>query len=51
MGESKCLIFVNKKKQKNFDPVGAGTAGDQARKDQKFFGCFFQKRTSSLFVA
>jgi hypothetical protein len=39
---------LQKKKQKNSCPVGLGTAVVIARKDQKFFGSFFQKRTACL---
>jgi hypothetical protein len=43
---------VNKKKQKNFIyfwPVALGHAGlDGTVPEQKFFGSFFQKRTSFL---
>jgi hypothetical protein len=45
----KALLFVNKKKQKNFlsngDSARATTPLPQGEK--KFFGSFFQKRTPS----
>jgi hypothetical protein len=42
---------VNKKaprrgKQKNFCPAGVGDSRANARRKQKFFGSFFQKRTA-----
>jgi hypothetical protein len=37
------LLFVNKKKQKYFAPVGVGTAVAKAHSKQTFFASFFQK--------
>jgi hypothetical protein len=49
-GSKQALLFVNKKKQKNFGcrtwGFGANTA--HGPKDKKFFGSFFQKRTTSF---
>jgi hypothetical protein len=46
------LLFLKKKKQKDFAPFGrsriAPPVPDCAAKEQKFFGSFFQKRTSFL---
>jgi len=44
----KALLFVNKKKQKNFDTLDPGGFTTRAQKEQKFFGSFFQKRTFFL---
>jgi len=45
--EQKVLLFVNKKKQKNFDFFDVALSLPHTREaDQKFFGSFFQKRTS-----
>ncbi len=45
MAEGK--LFVNKKKQKNFElqVIGVGSTNANDLKFQKFFGSFFQKRT------
>jgi hypothetical protein len=43
------LLFVIKKKQKNFGPAGCGSGRANARGKQKFFGSFFQKRTAFFF--
>jgi hypothetical protein len=45
----KDLLFVNKKKQKNFMTLGHGRWRwkAHAQKSRKFFGSFFQKRTAS----
>jgi hypothetical protein len=44
------LLFVNKKKQKNFlnwrAGLGNGPSQKQGPGKQKFFGSFFQKRTA-----
>jgi hypothetical protein len=41
------LLFVNKKKQKNFDFFDVASPVPQGcEAEQKFFGSFFQKRTS-----
>jgi hypothetical protein len=46
------LLFVNKKKQKNFAPLGLGIwlgrCHTHRPEEQKFFGSFFQKRTAYL---
>jgi hypothetical protein len=46
------LLFVNKKKQKNFYTSGQRLMRFQRHtqppEGQKFFGSFFQKRTASL---
>ncbi len=46
--ESKNLLFLKKKKQKDFAPFGTERAARSVPKEQKFFGSFFQKRTASL---
>jgi hypothetical protein len=50
MKEKEALLFVNKKKQKNFYSLGRrpwALAVQTARSsEQKFFGSFFQKRTA-----
>jgi hypothetical protein len=43
------LLFVNKKKQKNFDLLKhLALADTNPAKKQKFFASFFQKRSASL---
>jgi hypothetical protein len=44
------LLFVNKKKQKNFVTLGPGrdVANAHGPESKEFFGSFFQKRTASL---
>jgi len=37
------LLFVNKKKQKNFDSCGLWHCRCQIPQDKKFFGSFFKK--------
>jgi hypothetical protein len=41
-------FFEKKVAKKTFRPVGFGTSGATAGRKQKFFGSFFQKRTSCL---
>jgi hypothetical protein len=50
MKASKNLLFLKKKKQKDFlcGGMGCGGAHAHAPEYQKFFGSFFQKRTASL---
>jgi hypothetical protein len=45
--KNKGLLFVNKKKQKNFElwGMGCGAANAHGPRFQKFFGSFLQKRT------
>jgi hypothetical protein len=43
-------FFFEKKKQKTFAELGHGWWNQQGLKDQKFFGSFFQKRTSYFTV-
>jgi hypothetical protein len=45
--QGRILLFLKKKKQKDFSPFGVwiGTNGE------KFFGSFFQKRTRFLCLA
>jgi len=46
-GRKKGLLFVNKKKQKNFYFfVGTLPVPHAREAEQKFFGSFFQKRTA-----
>jgi hypothetical protein len=45
MPGKKILLFVNKKKQKNFLLLAHGADHRRAPKWKKFFGSFFQKRT------
>jgi hypothetical protein len=49
-GSEEALLFVNKKKQKNFltwdNACGAVVASCAVPGAQKFFGSFFQKRTA-----
>jgi hypothetical protein len=47
------LLFVNKKKQKNFSSIGVygGTAPPLPQGGWTFFGSFFQKRTLPHFLA
>jgi len=40
----KNLLFVNKKKQKNFVNWSAPAIGGALQREQKFFASFFQKR-------
>jgi hypothetical protein len=42
----KQLLFVNKKKQKNFFTLDRGVGNTRGPEEQKFFGSFFQKRTA-----
>jgi hypothetical protein len=44
----KGLLFVNKKKQKNFIRWHPSFLGKTGAKGEKFFGSFFQKRTCFL---
>jgi hypothetical protein len=50
--EGRKQFFFEKKNQKTFAPFGrsltAAPPSDSAPKEQKFFGSFFQKRTSFL---
>jgi hypothetical protein len=41
-------FFFEKKNQKTFGPAGCGNGDAKAPNEQKFFGSFFQKRTSSF---
>jgi len=44
------LLFVNKKKQKNFDFFDVSLSVQHGPEgEQKFFGSFFQKRTACVF--
>jgi hypothetical protein len=43
--KKKELLFVNKKKQKNFDYFWPVALERPREAEQKFFGSFFQKRT------
>jgi hypothetical protein len=45
---SKILLFLKKKKQKDFCPFGPGARQALGIRDEKFFGSFFQKRTCLL---
>jgi len=45
-GKGRSLLFVNKKKQKNFENLGWDSNVEYIHW-QKFFGSFFQKRTLS----
>jgi hypothetical protein len=48
----KGLLFVNKKKQKNFDFFDVPRTMPNGREaEQKVFGAFFQKRTAFLTLA
>jgi hypothetical protein len=44
----KGLLFVNKKKQKNFLFIGTVPKPGTVPQWMKFFGSFFQKRTASF---
>jgi hypothetical protein len=44
----KGLLFVNKKKQKNFFNLDRAVETSSGPAEQKFFGSFFQKRTAFL---
>ena len=44
----KQLLFVNKKKQKNFMTLGHGGAAGTGSVYKKFFGSFFPKKNLSL---
>jgi hypothetical protein len=50
MEGSKSLLFLKKKKQKDFFMLGHGRWLHRASgpESKKFFGSFFQKRTASL---
>jgi hypothetical protein len=48
MQDSKRLLFVNKKKQKNFANLDHAVSSAWGPFEQKFFGSFFQKRTASF---
>jgi hypothetical protein len=48
MQDSKRLLFVNKKKQKNFCNLNHAVPNTWGPFEQKFFGSFFQKRTASF---
>jgi hypothetical protein len=42
------LLFLKKKKQKNFHLLGAVTRWCQRPQEQEFFASFFQKRSAFL---
>ena len=44
LSEKKVLLFVNKKKQKNFVNWSAPAEVGALHREQKFFASFFQKR-------
>ncbi len=46
--ESKGLLFLKKKKQKDFAPWVPGALAAPESHEQKFFGSFFQERTRFL---
>ena len=46
--DSKRLLFLKKKKQKDFARWGAAQAGGSETSWAKFFGSFFQERTRFL---
>jgi hypothetical protein len=46
MEGKKALLFVNKKKQKNFANLYRAGGNATGLKSKKFFGSFFQKRTA-----
>jgi hypothetical protein len=47
--KQEALLFVNKKKQKNFDFFDVALfVPHRPEGEQKFFGSFFQKRTACL---
>jgi hypothetical protein len=45
------LLFLKKKKQKDFCSIGLGVAIRSESSGQKFFASFFQKRSSFLVPA
>jgi hypothetical protein len=45
----KALLFVNKKKQKNFAPGGVGTALVKSRRRKSFLLLFFKKEALAFF--
>jgi len=49
LSQDKCLLLVNKKKQKNFVNWSAPASLGAFHQEQKFFASFFQKRCFSLY--
>jgi len=50
LSEKKVVLFVNKKKQKNFVNWSAPAAVVAFQREQKFFASFFQKRCFLIFL-
>jgi hypothetical protein len=48
--KKKELLFVNKKKQKNFNNFWPVALERPREAEQKFFGSFFQKRTPCFYL-
>jgi hypothetical protein len=46
----KSLLFLKKKKQKNFYPFGAGSTDGRVPCDKSFFASFFSKKEDSAFL-
>jgi hypothetical protein len=44
------LLFVNKKKQKNFDNLGLRRTKIPAQEEQKFFSPLFFKKAAAVFL-
>ena len=51
MKRKQALLFLKKKKQKNFWSRCRGVSRNARLRKQKFFGSFFQKRTAFLLLA
>jgi hypothetical protein len=48
LSQASTSFFEKKRSKKTFGPAGCGNGIATTRSDQKFFGSFFQKRTTSL---